>query len=146
MVYPDAKRGFLAHRIAGFPADEKCARKPCGRVGIVELLGLSDAEIYPMSSVPFSTDPKRLMERLSAARPRGLNEIYQRIFKGSMPELYADGEIGWETYHRSYVDTYLQRDIRDLAQVADEMPLLHFLDTGLADLKMITGSIPLRAC
>lgn len=98
-----------------------------GRVGIVELLGLSDAEIYPMSSVPFSTDPERLMERLSAARPRGLNEIYQRIFKGSMPELYADGEIEWETYHRSYVDTYLQRDIRDLAQVADEMQFYDFM-------------------
>ena len=67
-----------------------------GRVGILNLLGLSDAEIY------------------------------RRIFKGSMPELYADENVDWETYYRSYVDTYLQRDIRDLAQVADEMQFLQF--------------------
>ena len=98
-----------------------------GRVGIVNLLGLSDAEIYQVPSEPFSTDEKRLMKRLGVVKPRGLNEIYQRIFKGSMPELYADEMIDWETYYRSYVDTYLQRDIRDLAQVADEMQFYHFM-------------------
>ena len=67
------------------------------------------------------------MKRLSVMSQKGLNEIYSRIFKGSMPELYADGNIDWETYYRSYVDTYLQRDIRDLAQVADEMQFYNFM-------------------
>lgn len=98
-----------------------------GRVGIVNLLGLSDAEIYQIPNEPFSTDAGRLMKRLSVTKPRGLNEIYQRIFKGSMPELYADEFVDWETYYRSYVDTYLQRDIRDLAQVADEMQFYNFM-------------------
>lgn len=98
-----------------------------GRVGIVNLLGLSDGEIYQTPSEPFSTDAGRLTRRLSVAKPRGLNEIYQRIFRGSMPELYADEQIDWETYYRSYVDTYLQRDIRDLAQVADEMQFYNFM-------------------
>lgn len=98
-----------------------------GRVGIVNLLGLSDAEIYQEPSEPFQTDPTYLMNRLSVRTPHGLNEIYNRIFKGSMPELYADGNIDWETYYRSYVDTYLQRDIRDLAQVADEMQFYNFM-------------------
>lgn len=103
-----------------------------GRVGIMNLLGLSDAEIYHAPSVPFSTDADCLMNRLSAVKPRGLNEIYQRIFQGSMPELYADGKIDWETYYRSYVDTYLQRDIRDLAQVADEMQFYSFMTIAAA--------------
>lgn len=98
-----------------------------GRVGIVNLLGLSDAEIYQTPSEPFSTDAGYLMNRLSVTKPRELNEIYQRIFKGSMPALYADENIDWETYYRSYVDTYLQRDIRDLAQVADEMQFYNFM-------------------
>lgn len=98
-----------------------------GRVGIINLLGLSDAEIYQEPSEPFTTDAGYLMKRLSVAKPRGLNEIYQRIFKGSMPELYADAAIDWETYYRSYVNTYLYRDIRDLAQVADEMQFYHFM-------------------
>ena len=44
-----------------------------------------------------------------------------------MPELYADENVDWETYYRSYVDTYLQRDIRDLAQIADEMQFYNFM-------------------
>ena len=44
-----------------------------------------------------------------------------------MPELYADENVDWETYYRSYVNTYLQRDIRDLAQVADEMQFYNFM-------------------
>ncbi len=98
-----------------------------GRVGIVNLLGLSNAEIYNEPSEPFQTDPEYLMKRLSVRSKKNLNEIYQRIFKGSMPELYADVNVDWETYYRSYVDTYLQRDIRDLAQVANEMQFYNFM-------------------
>ena len=98
-----------------------------GRVGIVNLLGLSDAEIYQEPSRPFQTDAAYLMQRFSVRTRKDLNEIYQRIFRGSMPELYADENVDWETYYRSYVDTYLQRDIRDLAQVADEMQFYHFM-------------------
>lgn len=103
-----------------------------GRVGIVNLLGLSDAEIYGYESEPFSTDPEWLMKRISGLKQITLNEIFARIFKGSMPELYADENVDWETYYRSYVDTYLQRDIRDLAQVADEMSFYHFMTAAAA--------------
>lgn len=98
-----------------------------GRVGIVNLLGLSDSEIYNYQSVPYTSEPERLMKRHNETSRRGLNDIYSRIFKGSMPELHAEDYIDWETYYRSYVDTYLQRDIRDLAQVADEMQFYNFM-------------------
>lgn len=98
-----------------------------GRVGIVNLLGLSDAEIYREPSEPFCTDSAYLMKRLTVRTGKDLNAIYKRIFKGSMPELYADETMDWETYYRSYVNTYLQRDIRDLAQVADEMQFYNFM-------------------
>lgn len=103
-----------------------------GRVGIVNLLGLSDAEIAREPSAPFQTDGARLMKRLSERTQRGLNDIYERIFKGSMPELYADENLDWETYYRSYVDTYLKRDIRDLAQVADELQFYGFMTIAAA--------------
>ena len=79
------------------------------------------------SNEPFTTEPNRLLKRLSVTKPRELNEIYQRIFKGSMPELYANNNIDWETYYSSYVNTYLQRDISQLAQVADEMQFYNFM-------------------
>lgn len=103
-----------------------------GRVGIVNLLGLSDAEIHGYESEPFTTNPRRLAARLDACRERGLNEIYSRIFRGSMPELYGGENHDLETYYRSYVNTYLQRDIRDLAQVADEMDFFNFMTVAAA--------------
>lgn len=103
-----------------------------GRVGIIQLLGLSDAEIYGYQSVPFTIEPERLMKRADQVKPRGLNDIYARIFKGSMPEFYANENIDWETYYRSYVDTYLQRDIRDLTQVGDEMQFYNFMMVAAA--------------
>ena len=110
-----------------------------GRVGIVNLLGLSDAEIYQEPSEPFQTEAGHLMERLSVKRKRDLNEIYRRIFKGSMPELYADENVDWETYYRSYVDTYLQRDIRDLTQAADQMQFYNFMT--ILKVEIGTGSV-----
>lgn len=96
-----------------------------GRVGIVNLLGLSNAEIFGYESVPFETDG--LTDRCEATKKIGLNDAFDRIFRGSMPRLWADREIDWEAYYRSYVDTYLQRDIRDLTQVADEMQFYNFM-------------------
>lgn len=98
-----------------------------GRVGIVNLLGLSDAEIYNEPSKPYLTDQGHLMERMSNRKPRTLDEIYTRIFKGSMPEFYVNEKMNTETYYRSYIDTYLQRDINDLTQVADEMQFFEFM-------------------
>lgn len=98
-----------------------------GRVGIIKLLGLSSAEIYNEPSAPFITDSDHLLKRLSFKNPHNLNEIYERIFKGSMPKLYVDDNIDWETYYRSYTETYLGRDIKDLAQVGDEMQFYNFM-------------------
>ena len=98
-----------------------------GRVGIIRLSGLSTSEIRGIPSKPFSTDPKALMERAAEVEKFELNALYERIFKGSMPRLHADERVDWETYYRSYIDTYLKRDIRDLTQVADEMAFYNFM-------------------
>jgi len=98
-----------------------------GRVGIINLLGLSDAEIYNYESAPFVTEREKLYKRYPIVKKRDLNMIYERIFKGSMPEMYATEGMDWETYYRSYIETYLQRDIRDLAQVADAMNFYNFM-------------------
>ena len=43
-----------------------------------------------------------------------------------MPAFYRDAPADCETYYHSYVDTYLQRDIRNLTQVSEEMAFSHF--------------------
>ena len=98
-----------------------------GRVGIINLLGLSTNEINAVSSEVFTTDSDRLMKRIETAKKFDLNSLYFRIFKGSMPKLYADNNVDLEMYYRSYIDSYLKRDIKDLTQVADEMAFYNFM-------------------
>ncbi len=107
-----------------------------GRVGIVSLLGLSNAEIHGYDNDPFTSDPGRLLKRMNSVKQMSLNEIYERIFRGSMPELIANTVIDWETYYRSYVETYLKRDIKDLTQVADEMQFFNFMTVVAAHTAM----------
>jgi len=98
-----------------------------GRVGIVNLYGLSQSEIAGIPSEAFTTAPNRLLSRIDKALPMGLMALYERIFKGSMPVMYRENPPEHLDFYRSYINTYLQRDIRDLTQVADEMAFFNFM-------------------
>jgi len=97
-----------------------------GRVGIINMLGLSNSELSNQPAQPYKTDLNSLIEKASHAKPQSLKEVFNRIYKGSMPALY-ETEQDIEQYYASYVNTYLQRDIRDLSQVGNEMDFLRFL-------------------
>ncbi len=95
-----------------------------GRVGILNLYGFSNAEIEKRQSSPF------LPENFTASNTKKYPiEIFSKIWLGSYPELAAgkiDTEI-WTAFFRSYILTYLMRDVKALAQVADEHKFLNFL-------------------
>ena len=61
-----------------------------------------------------------------------LSEIYERIFRGSMPRLYENPDVDRFQYYESYLETYISRDIRDLFQVADETSFLNFMSAVAA--------------
>lgn len=98
-----------------------------GRVGIVDLLALSGSEINRTKSEPFTTDTERLIARLKTVPRMDLQAVYQRIFLGGMPVLYSEDAPDRDRFFASYVQSYLERDIRDLTQVADEMTFYNFL-------------------
>jgi predicted AAA+ superfamily ATPase len=54
------------------------------------------------------------------------------IFRGSFPRLYENQQVRRDTYYESYIRTYLERDIRDLTQVADEGAFYKFLCVAAA--------------
>ena len=99
-----------------------------GRVGIVQLHGLSQREILGDAvSEPFVPGDSFLKERASSCQAAGPMELYRRIFMGSLPALVAEPHMDREIFFGSYVQTYLQRDVRDLARVGDERSFLRFL-------------------
>lgn len=97
-----------------------------GRVGILPMQGLSLSELNELPNEFYTTDTKRLLNRLNIASKMNLKEIYNLIYKGSMPAVHVT-EQSVERFYASYVDTYVHRDIRDLTQVADEMQFQRFL-------------------
>lgn len=97
-----------------------------GRVGVINMLGLSTNEIMGNKSISYKTDVKVLFDRINNSKKQDLKSVYDRIFKGSMPALY-ESEQDLEMYYSSYVNTYLQRDIKDLTQVGDELAFMRFM-------------------
>ena len=98
-----------------------------GRVGIVNMLGLSMSETTTQCSAPYSTRPEFLLPKTKTVRQHSLAEMFSIIFKGSMPALYVNESINTDIFFSSYVQTYLQRDVKDLTQVGDELSFLRFV-------------------
>lgn len=105
-----------------------------GRVAIVQLLGLSRWERIGRGSEsqPFIPTPSELAEREGHGGSLGLRELYRMIWRGSYPAVALNDEMDRDLFYSSYVQTYLQRDVRDLARVGDEMSFLRFLRVAAA--------------
>ncbi|MCE5197462.1 MAG: ATP-binding protein [Armatimonadota bacterium] len=100
-----------------------------GRVAVVQLLGLSRAERIGRGSEsrPFIPTSSEIVERERSASDLSLQELYRIIWRGSYPAIATNDEMDRDLFYSSYVQTYLQRDVRDLARVGDEMAFLRFL-------------------
>ena len=99
-----------------------------GRVGIIDLQGLSANEINGTDNTdPFLPEVGALFNRMNHAKKQSLKEIYKLIWQGSMPAMYNGGEQDWQSYYASYVQTFLQRDVMKLLQINDEMVFFRFL-------------------
>lgn len=97
-----------------------------GRIAVIEMHGLSQNEIDGYKSDAFVCDHDIMSERFKIRKPQSLESIYERIYKGSMPETYA-GDYNRDEFYSGYVNTYLERDIKALTQVADELDFLRFM-------------------
>jgi hypothetical protein len=98
-----------------------------GRVGIMNMLGLSAAEISGQPSVPFTLQSEYLTARAAAMSKMSVTDVFNRIFTGAMPRLYSQDNISRDAFYSSYIQTYLMRDVRDLTQVGDELAFYNFM-------------------
>ncbi len=101
-----------------------------GRVGILRLQGISLREQHGISfNQAFIPDGAYLSRREHEMKP--YKHLWRIIHRGYMPKLVFNLDNAWEIYYASYVETYIQRDVKQLAQVADEGQFLRFM-TALA--------------
>ncbi len=105
-----------------------------GRVAIVDLLGFSLAELEgrARASRPFLPTQQWVAHARHAAHrenwqsPR-LMDIYQRIWLGAYPRLNEQGPAARDVFYRSYIQTYIQRDVQDVLKVSDQLAFNRFL-------------------
>lgn len=98
-----------------------------GRVGIIEMMGLSNAELQGIPSEPYRPSTDYFPRRAQTATPFGVAEAFERIFAGQLPGIRALPDDLRAGGYESYLDTYIMRDIRDLAQVGDELKFRRFM-------------------
>lgn len=98
-----------------------------GRVGVIEMLGLSGAEIAGVESEPFSPGQDYFVRRVGMSKPYDVVEAYERICAGSLPGIRALPDDLRPSGYESYLDTYIMRDIRDLSQIGDELKFRRFM-------------------
>ncbi|MFQ6793204.1 MAG: ATP-binding protein [Thomasclavelia sp.] len=100
-----------------------------GRMAIVELKGLSLREIHNVQFYqPFIPSENYINERKKHLVD--YKTLWQTIHRGSMPEL-QDQDINWQRYYASYVKTYIEKDVRQIINITDELKFTKFL-TALA--------------
>lgn len=86
-----------------------------GRAGTIEMNSFSRREIT------------RNIEKYEVFKPTNLregeilstDEVFAQIFKGGMPELYNTPDIDRNNFFKSYVDTYIERDVRRVKNIGN---------------------------
>jgi predicted AAA+ superfamily ATPase len=99
-----------------------------GRHGILNLPGLSLREVYGVSfREPFLPTDEYFANRQKEKAEIPYPDVWNIIHRGSYPELLANPDYDWQMFYAAYVRTYIERDVRDLAQVGDEVKFTQFM-------------------
>ena len=80
-----------------------------------------------MQLPPFLPTAAALSPRAADAEPLDLRGLYSLIWRGAYPAIATNAALDRDLFYGSYLQTYLQRDLRDLARVGDELAFQRFL-------------------
>jgi hypothetical protein len=111
----------------------ECATESlAGRIGIIELMGLSLREILDIrNTLPFIPTTDYIDEAERHKKPISNDYLWKIIHKGSMPKLYTsdayDNETEWSQYYSNYLRTYIEKDIRAIINIGNERAFMQFM-------------------
>ena len=72
------------------------------------MYGLSNAEITGYTQKVLYQHMKNLGKKEDNTK-LDINELFERILKGSYPEIYQNSEISSEKFYNSYLRTYIEK-------------------------------------
>ena len=96
-----------------------------GRVGVLNLYSLSNSEIKGYERLLFTPKLDELKKKENIVHCDS-KEIFERIFNGGMPSI-ATGAIERSNYFSSYINTYIERDVKQLLNVGKTIEFYNFM-------------------
>lgn len=106
-----------------FSVMELAQESLAGRTAVLHMTSLSQHEIFGSGDCPpFTLELTTLKVRETTHQPAGIKEIYERIWNGSMPGLISGKFTDRDVFYSSYLQTYIDRDVKEQVQLSD--PLL----------------------
>jgi hypothetical protein len=103
-----------------------------GRVAVLSLTSLSQAEISGAALQPFTVDMESLSARRENRKEADTKEIFERIYRGSMPAIVSGANSSSQIFYNSYLGTYIERDVRELSDTIDSLKFLRFITAAAA--------------
>ena len=97
-----------------------------GRIAIIDMLGFSYKEIIgePKESKPFWPDKINIRKK---TRKLTVMDVYANIWNGSFPEFIVNPSIGRNRFYSSYMQTYIERDVKDYQGAVNELKFYNFV-------------------
>ena len=103
-----------------------------GRVAVLSLTSLSQAEIAGADMNPFTVEMEALAKRKAGRTEIDTRGIFERIYKGSMPVLVSGVNSNSQIFYSSYLSTYIERDVKELSDAIDSLKFLRFITAAAA--------------
>lgn len=98
-----------------------------GRVAVLSMTTLSQAEISGVQASPLRVDLSKLQTRANDRKEMDATEVFERIFKGSMPGVVSGQNTNSRIFYSSYLSTYIERDVKELSDAIDSLKFLRFI-------------------
>ena len=130
-MFGDGKKVGTLYYLTGsqvFETMENITESLAGRVGIIDLYPLSTREISNSIEEIFIPNID-IIRKKEPLKYEYMGNIFERIFRGSYPELYKNKDINLEAFYSSYLRTYIERDIRKIVNIQDEPKFMKFISS-----------------
>lgn len=111
-----------------FQTMEDVSESLAGRIGIFDLYPLTCRELQNLEEKKFNPQIDILKKKTPTERV-SIPKLFERILRGSYPELNFGNEIDIENYYRNYINTYIERDIRKIINIKDENKFMKFISS-----------------
>ncbi len=98
-----------------------------GRVALLHMSPLSQREIIGAPCMPFTTDLDRLITEQDKMKPVATPELFDRLWRGSMPGLVSGQTPDRNVFYSSYISSYVERDVRELSGGVDALKFNRFV-------------------